>query len=370
MSEPDAAAAGGRVTTLELFFDLVFVFTVTQLTTTLVDGPQPRALIEVVLMLGVIFWMYGGYAWLTNSVALDRLERRLLLLGGMAGFLVIALAIPTAFAGGGLTFGLAYLVVVGVHTTLYTKAASERSRAAILRVVPYNLCTASLVLAAGAVGGDAEYALWGLAFALEWVTPVLAGTGRFDLDPAHFVERHGLVVIVAIGESIVAIGIGASDLPLDAKLVAVAGLGLLLSVCLWWTYFGRDDDVAAEHALRASPPERRGPLAIHAFGYCHLALLLGIIAVAAGIKKAVGHPFDALELEAALELGGGAALFMAGDILFRRALGLGRGPWRGIAAAGAALTIPLGSEGSAVLQLTALVIVLAAALTADARLSA
>src|SRR3954470_2733706 len=114
----------GRVTTLELFFDLVFVFTITQLTAVLYHAPTLRSLLQVVLMLGVIWWMYGGYAWMTNAVSAHTTNRRLLLLGGMAGYFVLALAIPDAFSSSGLAFGLAYLAVVGVHTTLFSRAAS------------------------------------------------------------------------------------------------------------------------------------------------------------------------------------------------------------------------------------------------------
>jgi low temperature requirement protein LtrA len=354
----------GRVSTLELFFDLVFVFTITQLTTVLIDGDDGRALLQVVLMLGLIFWMYGGYAWLTNSVGLDRLERRLLLLGGMAAFLVMALAIPHAFDGDGLAFGLAYLVIVSIHTGLYTRATSESSRQAILRLAPFNATTGMLVLVGGIAGGTATYVLWTLAFAAEWVTPLVAGTDDFEIEPAHFVERHGLLVIVAIGESVVAIGIGAGHLDVDVPLVAVAVLGLLVSACLWWTYFGSGEDEHAERAL-AEAHGRQGRLAINAFGYPHLGLLLGVIAAAAGLKYAIAHPYDPIKAAAAVELGAGVAVFMASDLWFRSVLGLGRGPWRLVAVALALATIPIGTELSATAQLGVLVASLTLCLTMD-----
>jgi low temperature requirement protein LtrA len=356
-----------RVSTLELFFDLVFVFTITQLTAVLSDDPTPRGLLRVVLMLGVIYYMYGGYAWLTNAVAADRAARRLLLLGGMAGYLVLALAIPQAFSEGDAAFGVAYLVVVAVHAGLFTRAGATHTVRAVIRLAPFNLGSALLVLAAVLVEGTPAYLLWAAAFALEWLTPVLASTGGFRVAPAHFVERHGLVVIVAIGESIVAIGIGAAGLPVDLALASVAVLGLLLAACLWWAYFGGDDDTRAERALAAVPDDRRGWVAIQAFGYWHLVMLLGIIAMAAGLKDAIGHAFDPLDLAHALMLSGGAALFLAGDLLFRRTLQLGPAALRATAAALALATVPVGLTLSALAQLTTLVLVLAAALTLERR---
>jgi low temperature requirement protein LtrA len=363
---PEQAERVERVSTLELFFDLVFVFTITQLTAVLSDDPTPRGLLRVTLMLGVIFYMYGGYAWLTNAVAADRAARRLLLLGGMAGFLVLALAVPRAFFAGDVAFGVAYLVIVSIHTGLFTRAGVAHTVRAVIRLSPFNLVSALLVLAAVMVQGTAAYLLWAAAFALEWVTPLLAGTSGYRIAPAHFVERHGLVVIVALGESIVAIGIGAADLPVDLAMASVAVLGLLLAACLWWAYFG-GDDTRAERALAAVPDDRRGWVAIQAFGYWHLAMLLGVIVLAAGLKDAIGHAFDPLDLAHALMLSGGVALFLAGDVLFRRTLQLGPGRLRGAAAALALATVPLGLAVSALGQLAAVVAVLAASLLAETR---
>ena len=247
-----------RVTTLELFFDLVFVFTLTQLTTVLFRAPNARGLLQVVLMLGVIWWMYGGYAWLTNAVSAHTLPRRLLLFAAMGAYFVLALAIPTAFEGTGLAFGLAYLLVVVIHIALFTRTAAVSAARAILMLAPYNLSGALVVLAGGAIGGTTQYVLWGATgVAFEWLTPLIRGTSGFLIEPAHFVERHGLVVIIAIGESVVAIGFGASQLTLDAQLVAVALVGLALSACLWWLYFGGDDE-RAEHALLRSAAATTG----------------------------------------------------------------------------------------------------------------
>ncbi|HET8969365.1 MAG TPA: low temperature requirement protein A, partial [Gaiellaceae bacterium] len=149
-----------RVSTLELFFDLVFVFTITQLTAVLVDGNGAPSALQVAVMLAVIWWMYDGYAWLTNAIATDLLRFRLLLLGGMGGFLIVALAIPNAYAGKGLAFAIAYAVVVILHAGMYVKGTSVSEVTAILRLVPFNLTAAALVLVGGAAGGGLQDVLW------------------------------------------------------------------------------------------------------------------------------------------------------------------------------------------------------------------
>jgi len=365
---PDHVAEAERVTNLELFFDLVFVFTITQLTVVLTEHPDGGGLVRVVLMLAVIWWMYGGYAWLTNAVPARSLHRRLLLLGGMAGFFVVALAIPGAFDGNGVAFGLAYLAVTAIHAGLFTRASEESAARAILRIAPLNGVSALLILAGGIAGGTAQYVLWALALVLQHVTPRLVGLRGFVISPGHFVERHGLVVIVAIGESVIAVGIGVSGAghDLDASLVGVALLGLALSACLWWAYFGADDG-GAERALAAAPVERRPALALVAFFYWHLLLLLGIIAAASSLHEATAHPGGALHFRPALALSGGVAVFLLGDVLFRRTLGLGSVRWRALAAALALLAVPLGTEVSATAELFGLVVVVAACLAAERR---
>jgi low temperature requirement protein LtrA len=349
----------GRVSTLELFFDLVFVFTITQLTSVLESQPTLRGLAQVALMLGVIWWMYAGYAWLTNAVAVDRPSRRLLLLAGMAGYLVLALAISGAFSGAGTAFGLAYAAIVIVHVALFTRTSAQSAVRNILRLAPFNLAGAALVVAGGIAGGPAQYVLWAAAAALLWLSPLLVSNRGFVIGAEHFVERHGLVVLIAIGESVVAVGAGARGLPVDPELVAVAVLGLALSACLWWAYFGGDDE-RAERALRDAAPGDRASLALNAFGYCHLAILIGIVAVAAAMHEATAHPFDGLSTARALTLAGGVAAYLAGDALFRHTLGIGRGRWR-VACAGAVVaTFPLGVAVAATAQIAAVVALLAA----------
>jgi low temperature requirement protein LtrA len=355
----------GRVSTLELFFDLVFVFTITQLTSVLESQPTLPGLAQVALMLGVIWWMYGGYAWLTNAVAPDRPSRRLFLLAGMASYLVLALAISRAFSGAGTAFGLAYATIVIVHAALFTRASARSAVRNILRIAPFNLAGAALVVAGGVAGGAPQYVFWAAAAALLWLSPLLVSNRGFVVAAEHVGERHGLVVLIAIGESVVAVGAGAHGLPVDLELVAVAVLGLALSAGLWWAYFGGDDE-RAERALRDAAPGDRASLALNGFGYCHLAILIGIVAVAAAMHEATAHPFDELSTARALTLAGGVAAYLAGDALFRRTLGIGRGQWRVACACAVLATIPLGAAVAATAQIAAVVALLVACFALEA----
>jgi low temperature requirement protein LtrA len=352
-----------RVSTLELFFDLVFVFTITQLTGVLVAAGDLAAIAQVVVMLLLIWWMYDGYAWLTNAITTDRLRYRLLLIGGMGGFLVISLAVPNAYDGDGIAFGIGYLAVVVLHAGMYVKGTSVSEVAAILRIVPFNLAAAGLVLLGGALGGDAQWLIWTLSGALLWVTPSLTSVEGLVVSVSHFVERHGLVVIVALGESIVVIGAGATGLEVDVGLALVALLSLALSASLWWMYFSDEGEV--ERAMHDAPADRRPQLALTAFGYWHYGLLLAIVAVAAGLKKAIGDPYDPLDAWIAVELAAGAALFTACEVGFRRTLGIARSHIRLAAAAAALATVPLGIELAASAQVGALAAIIAVALAVE-----
>jgi low temperature requirement protein LtrA len=352
-----------RVSSLELFFDLVFVFTITQLTGVLVTGDGAASALQVIVMLALIWWMYDGYAWLTNAIATDLLRFRLLLLGGMGGFLVIALAIPTAYQGQGLAFGIAYVVVVVLHAGMYSKSTSVSEVAAILRIVPYNLTSAGLVLLGGIVGGRAQDVIWIVAAVVLWATGWFANTEGFVIAAEHFVERHGLVIIIALGESIVVIGVAAAGVPLDLRLVVVALLSLALSAALWWLYFR--DEGAVERAMLRADQALRARLALIGFGYWHYGLLLGVVAIAAGLKKAIGDPYDPLGGWIGVELGAGVALFVWCTVGFCRMLGLGVSVPRLLAGAAAFATIPIGTEWAATAQLGALVAIVAVALVVE-----
>jgi low temperature requirement protein LtrA len=354
-----------RVTTLELFFDLVFVFTVTQLTELLADHPAMDSLAQVVVMLAVITWMYGGYAWLTNAVAPNSRSRRFLLLVGMGGFLSMALAIPEAFGDDGWVFGIGYFLVNAIHTGLFILFGGPGSARAMLRLAPANFLSATLVLVGGFLPEPWRWGLWIAAAAVQILATLLRPIGEFRISPTHFVERHGLVLIVALGESIVAIGVGARGLDLDLTLIVVASLGLTIAYLLWWTYFAGDDN-AAEHALEAVGPRERARLALRAYAYAYYFLLLGIVIAAAGIKKATQYADGHLEPAYALLIAGGLTVFLFGDTAFRRTLGIGTVRFRAVAAVVALATVPLGLV-STILQLVAVIVLLLAMLLTEYR---
>ncbi len=218
--QPGREAEESRVTSLELFFDLVFVFTLTQLSALLAKSLSWERLLQAFLIFIVLFWMYGGYVWLTNSVPPVTASRQLLLIAGMSAFLICALAIPNAFQEADLAFGIGYLIVIVVHSFMYVRAVGLKAA----RFVPMNFLAAGAIIVAGFTGGTVRYLLWIAAIGFHVITSFL-GTGlRFELRVSHFVERHGLLLLVALGESIVAIGAGGLELNLRFILAAVLGL--------------------------------------------------------------------------------------------------------------------------------------------------
>ena len=366
-------SAPRRVTTLELFFDLVFVFTITQLTVLLAGDLSFAQVGRVLLIFSVLYWMYGAYAYLTNQVPPENLARRVILMAGMFGFLTCALAIPKVFSVDGVAFGLAYLLVTGVHSALYALI----HRQYVLSFALPNLAAAGCVTAAGAVKGSAADLFWLAAVLLQQLAPVISsrtiadyGDSRAvvtanvgDLDPAHFVERHGLLLIIVFGESVVAIGAGASGTRLDWGLAGGIALALALAVTLWWTYFGHDES-AAEHALASASGLQRFRLGMRAYYYSFIPMLLGIAILAAGLKKAIGHLGGSLATSAAVALAGGVAVYLVGDLCFRRSLRISPVFFRAVGAAAVLATIPL-ANASAAVELLGLTIVMVLMLVAE-----
>jgi low temperature requirement protein LtrA len=348
-----------RVSTVELFFDLVFVFTITQLTSLLVAEPTGVGVARVALIFGNVWWMYGGYAWLTNAVPPRTPVMRLFVLVGMGGFLVVALAIPHAFGRSGVAFGVGYLVVTAVHTGMFLRSSEGSAVRAMFRLGPYNTITAALILTAGYTHGATQWVLWTAAFVLHWTSPAVTAVGGFRIRAQHFVERHGLIVLIALGESVVAIGVGVEAREMTAGVVVTSILSLALASALWWLYFDGEDE-RAERALDEASSARNPWLALFAFGYAFLAVLGGIIVVAAGVKQAVLRYDQPATAATAWFLAAGVAVYVAALVLLRAILGTGPLTPRLVIAGAALLTVLAGLTVSPEAQLGALTLVVGA----------
>jgi low temperature requirement protein LtrA len=362
-----SAGEPAQVTRLELFFDLVFVFTITQFTTVLVRHPDLRGVAQAAVMLAIVWWMYGGYAWLTNLVPPDRTARRLAMVAGMISYLVLALAIPRAFEGRGLAFGLAYLLVVLVHGGLFTVSTEVRLSTIYRGFFPVNVGFALTVVAGGTLGGDWQYALWTLTAAAAWTSPRLIADQSHLVTAGHFVERHALVVLVAIGESVVAVGIGASHTGLGSGILLAAAIGMAISAGLWWAYFGEREDERREAGFVQAVAAGEYLVAVRTFGLPFVGVLGGVVAVAAGLREAIAHPGDELPAALALYMGGGAALFLVSDQISRSFMSLGIRRDRLAMAAAAAATAPAGIWICGSAQEAALAAVLGAGFLVEGR---
>jgi low temperature requirement protein LtrA len=315
-----------RVTTIELFFDLVFVFTLTQLTALLEHDQTIEAAGQVLLVFVVLFCMYGGYAWLTNQVPPVSSARQVVLIGGMAAFLICALSIPDAFGESAVIFGIGYFLVVLLHAGLFSITFGRAAIPFLIQFVPFNFAGALSVIAAAFFDYPLAYVLWLIPILLQYTTSTLVRrrslrTGGTDIQAGHFVERHGLLLIVAFGESVIAIGIGAGSVELTPGTLIGAVLGLLLVSALWWAYFGTDAD-RAELIFREADPAARTRMALTAYFYAYIPMLLGIITIAAGVRLVLGNVMARAARGPAMLLGVGVALYLAGDAAFRLSLGM------------------------------------------------
>jgi low temperature requirement protein LtrA len=314
VDEPDAEH---QVTPLELFFDLTFVFGLTQVTILLADDPTWRGVFRGMLVLAALWWAWSVYAWLTSAMDVDEGGVRLVMLASMGAMFGVALAVPGAFGDDAVLFGVAYLLVRLLHLVLSAIVARDdpERRDALLRFAPTAIAGPMLLVLAGFLEGDWRIAVWLVALAIDYLGPVVIGVGRgWRVAPEHFAERHGLIILIALGESIIAVGLGAG-LELDAGVIVAAALGIVVVSALWWLYF----DVAAIFARRRLM-QARGlelhRLALHAYSYLHLPMAAGIVLFALGLKTTVGHVGDELDIVPAVALCGGAALYLLAHIAF------------------------------------------------------
>jgi low temperature requirement protein LtrA len=305
-----------RVAPLELFFDLVFVFALTQVTLLMSENPTWEGLGQGMLVLALLWWAWGAYAWLTNYIAADEGVERLLMFAVMGAFLITALAVPQAFGDDALLFAVAYAAVRWLHIFLFAEANEDVDTGEAIARLARTALPAPLLLIVGALlGGTAQTAIWIVALAIDFGGPFVFGVRGFRVSAGHFAERFGLIVIIALGESIVAIGAGLEG-EIDAGVVAAAALGLILACALWWAYF---DWVAldAESRLRRTLGDDRATIARDAYAYLHLPMIAGIVLVALGVKKTIGDVGEPLKTAPAVALFGGVALYYAGHVGFR-----------------------------------------------------
>jgi low temperature requirement protein LtrA len=306
-----------RVTPLELFFDLVFVFAFTQVTALISGDPTWAGLAKGLVVLGVLWWAWAAYAWLTNTVDPEESEVRLVVFGAMAAMLVASLAVPDVFGDDAFVFACAYALVRIAHLGLYAVAGrGDRDLlAAIVRLGIGSLVAIVLLFVAAALDGPAQTTLWVVALACDFSGAWIGGGRGWRLEAGHFAERHGLIVIIALGESIVALGVGSTN-ELGLGLVVAATLGLAVAGALWWAYFDVVAVVAERHLREASGKDQL-TMARDSYSYLHLPMIAGIILFAVGVKKTLEHMDEPLAAVPAVALCGGVALYLVAHILFR-----------------------------------------------------
>jgi low temperature requirement protein LtrA len=374
------------VTPLELFFDLVFVFALTQVTAFMADELSWHGILRGALVMMLLWWAWTGYAWLASVASAEERPIKLVLLTGMAAMFVLALCIPEAFDDlpGGLTgpvvLAICYLLFRVMHFVMFLIIAREDAglRSQLLRFAPSVFISSMVLLVASQFEGWLQTGLWMLALVADYLGTALAGFSGWRLPaPGHFSERHGLIIIVALGESFVAIGVGVAQEPISWVIVIASVLGLILASALWWAYF----DVSAllgEHALATEPVETRARLARNAYSFAHLPLVLGIVLVAFGLKEVLLYVSDSSEHSltdplpgvALAALVGGVVLYLLGHVAFKwltvHTVSVVR-----LAAAGALLlTIPLIAGQPALVQLGVVAFLVACAVLVESVLFA
>jgi low temperature requirement protein LtrA len=352
--EPDERSVGY----LELFFDLTFVFAMSQVTHLMLHDISWQGFGRGVLALLALWWAWVCYAWLTNMFKIARVIHTTLIILAIAAMLIAVTALPTAFTTGALVFGLALLAVRLINAGMFIASASRGEAelaSAIRRLVPGLLVGPVLIVAGAFVDSPLRELLWVTAAAADYGSPLITGTNGLRVVPSYFIERHGAVVIIAMGETIVSLGAGASGSLHHPGVLGAVVLGVLITGTLWWTYFGLT--TGAEERLRLTPAAERAQLARDAYSYLHLPLVAGVVFFALGARVSVEHIDEPLAPLEALALCGGVALFYAGEVAYR---------WRDhhqltvdrlLTAAATLLMYPVAISVPAVVSLTALTVI-------------
>jgi low temperature requirement protein LtrA len=342
-----------RITPLELFFDLVFVFGFTQVTVVFSDDPTWTGVGHGVLILAALWWAWASYAWLTNTVDAGEDWVLAAVLVAMGAMFVAALAVPEAFGSHGVLFGVAFLVVTVMHLALYgLSARGERELfGAILRIAPASLLGALLILASGFVDDPARTVIWIVALAIGFVGPLFGSITGWRLAPAHFVERHGLIIIIAIGESLIAIGLGARSTDLGTGVITAALLGFVVATSFWLAYFDFFP-IRAQQLLAERHGDERIALARDAYSYLHFPMVAGIMLFAFAMKVTLAHVGRELDTIPAFALCVGPALYLVAFTLLRLRIARRLGRGRAIAAVACAAMFPVALAVPALAALT------------------
>jgi low temperature requirement protein LtrA len=350
------------VTALELFFDLVFVFAITQETAFLYHDPTWTRLVEALAILAALWWAWSGYAWLGNTAGTDEGLFRVVLLGVMGPLLIASLAVPGAFGEHALLFGISYFIVRAMHIGAYFSLARGDPNLGYVvpRLARSILPAAGLLVVAGAVPGPTRAVCWALALTIDYGGLWVGGTEGWHVNASHFSERHRLIIIIALGESIVALGVGTGDL--GPGIVVAALFGIAVAGALWWVYFDVVAAVAARK-LQEADEAARARMARDSFTYLHLPMVAGIVIFAFGVKVTLAHVHAHLASLPAAALTGGVALYLVAlSALKRRNIGTWNYP-RLVAAAVLACLAPVATQIPALASL-ALVAAVACALVA------
>jgi low temperature requirement protein LtrA len=308
---------GERVSPLELFFDLVFVLAITQCTALMASDATWGGIGRGLVVLGLLWWSWVGYAWLTSVVDPDE-GVRLVLFAAMAALLVTSLCVPDAFGDLGTTLAIAYGGVRAAHIALFILASRDDPglRHSVVGLATSTAIGVTILVVGSFFDGEARLAVWATALAFDMAGPLFIDTSGWRLVPGHFAERHGLIVIVALGESIVAIGVGA-EAGVDGGVIAAAVLGMAVACAFWWTYFDVAAPAAARRLAEVESVQARNELARDGFSYLHLPMVAAIVLVALGLKTTLAHVGDPLDWETATALVGGAALYLLAHVAFK-----------------------------------------------------
>jgi len=303
---------------LELFFDLVFVLGFTQCTRLMEAQPSWTGIGRGVIVLAMLWWAWGGYAWLTSVVEPEEGSVRIAMLASMAGLLVVALSVPQAFGDRALGFAGAYGAVRIGHIALFLIASRDniRLRKSVLSLGISTALAIGLLVGASFLDGFPQAALWGIAILIDWGGPAIFGVEGWQIVPAHFAERYNLIIILALGESIVALG-GGADIALTGPVIAAAVLGISLASALWWVYFDVVALVTERRLIRTKVGRERNALARDSYSYLHFPMVAGIVLGALGLHETLAHVDQPLDAVHAFALLGGTAIYLLAHVALR-----------------------------------------------------